>query len=358
MKQNKNIVILILLILITLWFTGSKILTAADLSNQYTAVSIRLKNGGITEKEIKEALKKEKERNSPSLPETAAWNRIAEAAVKNEYLGREQKVSVIIAAGDMKVTVPMTLISGNYVYPGDKKGCVLDSKTAYALFGTEYAVSNVVTYEKKNYILRGIIKTDYPVFLIQGEKDNIEYSNLELTFSEKERGEALAGEFLLQNGLAADYMIFDGYFYGRLIHSVITLPVWFFTFFYSFQLVKYYIRKKNILTRKSFLLYGFMLISSIAVYCFLLHQLTGSPVYIPEKLIPTKWSDFGYWSEQYKLMKDGLKELKYAFSGPKDIFLLNEISKLSLTAAVITVLHLMVYIYVHLFTLRDHYPKI
>lgn len=353
MKQNKNMVILILLIVITIWFTGTQILTASFLRDQYTAVSIRLKNGGITEKKIKEALSKEKERNDPSCPETAAWKRIPEAKVRNEYLGREQKVSVIIAAGDMQVTVPMTLLSGNYVYPGDKRGCVLDSKTAYELFGTEYAVSNVVTYEKKNYILRGIIKTDYPVFLIQGEKDSIEYPNLELTFSEKERGESLAGDFLLQNGLASDYMLFDGYFYGRLVHSVITLPIWFLTFFYSFQLIKYYIHKKTILTRKTFLLYGLMLVSIIATYCFLLHQLTGSPVYIPEKLIPTKWSDFGYWSEQYTHMKDEIKDLKYAYPGPKDMFLLNELSKLSLTVAVITVLHVAVYMYVHILALRD-----
>ncbi len=348
MKRNKDRALFVLIIFITAWFTITKIQDASFLRSQYSAVSVRLKTGTVTEGDLKAALEKEQDRKSSSLPEVTAWMRIAEGKVKNKDLNRTQKVSAVIVTGNMALTVPMSLISGNYVYREDKKGCVIDTKTAYALFGTESAAANIVTYEKKNYIIRGIVKTDYPVFLIQGDNDRKEYSNLELTYKEEERGEALAEEFLFQNGLAADYVMIDGYFFGRLIYSLITLPVWIFFFFAVYEILRRYKHEKDKLTPKSFILYGSLVILIIIGYGILLYQFTGNPFYIPEKLIPTKWSDFDYWSKQFELIKNQIQQIRYLTPNPKDIFLVDEILKLCLNIFVIVVLHMFIFLYVRI----------
>ncbi len=349
MKWNKDKVIIVLIGCITVWFTITKIQDASFIRNQYSAVSVRLKTEGITEKSLNIRPEADKAGESSGLREITAWMRIADGEVKNKDLNRTQKIPVIIAAGNMALTVPMVLVSGNYVYREDKKGCVLDTGTAYALFGTEHAVSNTVTYEKKSYIIRGIVKTDSPVFLIQGDNDRKEYFNLELAYKEEERGEALTEEFLLQNGLAADSVIIDGYFFGRLIHSLITLPIWSFFFFAAYGILNYYKRNRGKLSLKTFVLYGSLIIFLLTGCGILLYQITGNPVYIPEKLVPTKWSDFDYWPQKYQSMKNQLRQIRYLIPNPKDVYLMDEISKIYHNIAIMITLHMLLFLRIHLF---------
>ncbi len=343
MKWNKDKVFFALLVLIAAWFTVTSVKDASFLREQYCAVSIRLKEGGITERKLKAALEREEAQQSFSIPEVTAWMRIDSAEIKNKNLNRKQKVSAFVINGNMAMAVPMVLVNGNYVYEGDKKGCVIDTKAAYALFGTENAVSNVVTYEKKNYIIRGIVITDSPVFLIQGENDWKEYSNLELVYKEKERGETLAQEFLFQNGLTADYVMIDGYFYGHVNYSLITLPVWIFFFFAVYGTLKYFIRERGNYAGKSFILYVGILSFILISLGFLIHQFTGNPLCLPEKLVPAKWSDFGYWSKQFQSIKNQIGQLRYLNPNPKDILLADEISKLYLNISVLAVLYLVIF---------------
>jgi hypothetical protein len=344
MKWNKDKVFFVLIVLITVWFTITKLQEASFIRNQYTAVSVRLKTGGVSLKDLNTALVKEKLKKSRSIPEVTAWTRINEVNLRNKNLDRTQKVSAIITAGNMALTAPMSLVSGNYVYQQDKKGCVIDTKTSYALFGTEAAVNTVVTYEKKEYRVRGVVRTDYPVFLIQGKDTIKEYSNLELDYKDKERGESLTEEFLVQNGLAADDVTIDGYFFGRFIYSFIILPVWVFFLWAAYKSFRYFLKEKDKQKPGALLLYGSLIIILLIGYGLLLYHITGNPIYIPEKLIPTKWSDFDYWTRQFLLIKDKMQQMRYLIPNPKDVYLLNEISKLYLNVAGIAVLHMFIII--------------
>lgn len=339
MKWIKGNIIFILITLITLVFTINKIREASDLENMYSSVGVRFKAEGVTEKKLNEAVNEAEEKKELKFTELTAWKRIDEADIINKDLKRTRKVSVVLADGNMARTIPMALVNGNYVYPGDKKGCVIDEETAFGLFGTEAPVSGIVTYEKKDYVIRGVVKAEAPVFLIQGESDRIAYSNLEFTYKDKEGGEALTQEFLIRNGLA-DYIMIDGYFFGQLIHSLLTLPVWIFLFSAVFCTFKNYRKMKNRLSFKSFLLYGSIILFIAAGYIFLLYRFTGNPVYMPEKLIPTKWSDFDYWPEQYEALKDLLRQIRYLAPNPRDLLLTEELSKLGLNFSVMVILYL------------------
>lgn len=256
MRWIRGRIVFFLLAAITAAFSINTIKDASELKDMFSMVSVRFAEEGVTEKALNEAMMSNSEKPELRDMEATAWKRIAEAEINNTDLRRSRTVSIITTGGNMAQTIPMTLLQGNYVYPGDKKGCVIDKDTAYSLFGTEHAVSSIVNYNKKNYVIRGIVKTDERVFLIQGENERIAYNNLEFIYSDKERGEALTREFLLLNGMD-NYVMIDGYFFGRLIHSLLTLPVWLFLLLAGYRIIMYYrglkgsINKKTYLDRKS-----------------------------------------------------------------------------------------------------------
>lgn len=348
MRWIKGKVVFILLTAITAVFTINTIKDAKELKNLYSLVSVRFTEEGITQKKLNEALISDREKKEGRNTEVTAWKRIASAEINNADLRRTRKVSVIMTGGNMAQTIPMALLRGNYVYQGDKKGCVIDEATAYSLYGTEHAVSNVVTYNKKNYVIRGIVKTEAPVFLIQGENEGILYNNLEFSYMDKERGEALTREFLLLNG-SGDYVLIDGYFFGHLIHSLLTLPVWIFLLLAGYRIFMYYWGIKGSYTKKTKLLYGSLLVLTMAGYGLLLYQFTGNPLYFPEKLIPTKWSDFDYWLKQSQILHDQVQQIRYLTPNPRDILLTDQLSKLGLTITLMMIL----YVYILYFIRYD-----
>lgn len=338
MRWIKGKVVFILLAAITAVFSINTIKDASELKDMFSMVSVRFAEEGVTEKVLNEAMNSESEKKELRHMEVTAWKRIAEAEINNTDLRRTRTVSIILTGGNMAQTIPMALIHGNYVYTGDIKGCVIDKDTAYSLFGTEQAVSNIVTYNKKNYIIRGIVKTDERVLLIQGENERIAYNNLEFIYSDKERGEALTREFLLLNGLS-NYVLIDGYFFGRLIHSLLTLPVWIFLLFAGHRIFIYYRGFKSSLNMKTYLLCGCILVLTVTGYGLLLYQFTGNPLYIPEKLVPTKWSDFDYWQNQYQVLRGQIRQIRYLTPNPRDILLMDELTKLSLNITVMVILY-------------------
>ncbi len=350
MRWIRGRIVFFLLAAITAAFSINTIKDASELKDMFSMVSVRFAEEGVTEKALNEAMMSNSEKPELRDMEATAWKRIAEAEINNTDLRRSRTVSIITTGGNMAQTIPMTLLQGNYVYPGDKKGCVIDKDTAYSLFGTEHAVSNIVNYNKKNYVIRGIVKTDERVFLIQGENERIAYNNLEFIYSDKERGEALTREFLLLNGMD-NYVMIDGYFFGRLIHSLLTLPVWLFLLLAGYRIIMYYRGLKGSINKKTYLLCGGILVLTLTGYGLLLYQFTGNPLYIPEKLIPTKWSDFDYWLKQYQILRDQIRQIRYLPPNPRDILLMDELTKLSLNITV------MVILYGYMLHFTGHYGK-
>ncbi len=343
MKWNKNSLLFSLLLLLTAWFSTVKINDAAFIADNYTSVSIRIKSEGIKKENIAAALEREKNTGSKLIPEVTAWTPAEEAEIKNTELNRAEKVTAVVVAGDMSVTAPMSLVCGNFVYKEDDRGCILDTKTAYSLFGTINTVDNTVSYENKNYCIRGVVKTPVPVFMIQGTEDDRKYLNLELNYKEPENGEVLAVEFLMQNGLAQNYVSIDGYFYGRLIHSFLCLPVWLFYSIFGFCLLKQIMQastSSNTGTSLLYILPGFLILAGFGL---LVYQYTGNPLYLPDKIIPTKWSDFDYWTKLWKDIKNNIQQIRYLPPNSKDVFLADELLKLNLNCTQMITLYMFLF---------------
>lgn len=328
LKQNKKKLGGVFFLLLLIILSMQQIREVSVLKSRYVAVGIRLTDSEVTKRQVDHALKMEQDRNTDSLPDYAIWRQYDKAEVKNTALGRSVKVAPMLVSGNMGLVATFPLISGNLPYGEDSKGCVIDTDTAFQLFGTESADGNTLVYHNKTYYIRGVVEAAVPVFLIQETGADIKYSNLELLYSDQERGEEFARNFLVQNGLASDFIAIDGYFYSKLMNAVLALPLWLLFISGVFWLMKQFLDSTKSISILRTILYGGFCSILLLGFLMLLYQFAGAPFYLPEKMIPTKWSDFDHWEQQYKLIKNQIIQIRYLVPNPKDVLLVDELLKL------------------------------
>jgi hypothetical protein len=220
-------------------------------------------------------------------------------------------------SGDMSRIIPMSFIQGNYVYPFDRKGCVLDSTTAYGLFGTIEALNNIVIWKNQEFIIRGIVKAKDKMMLIQVPEENHNYANLEAVYSSQNNNSIdnqgqLLKDFLVQSGLPAPEAVLDGDFTVKILWDVYLLP-----YTVAIFLIAAYIMIRFILIRKPVYL-DIVFGTIIAFLLFILIKRTLVPIHIPSQLIPTKWSDFDFYVNKYKELQEYLTTLKDIKLMPKN----------------------------------------
>ncbi len=83
-------------------------------------------------------------------------------------LNREREVTVVYKDFDSELLFQ----SFNTLSGEDKSGCLLDEETMYTLFGTAVGVGQTVTFDEEEYIVRGVIKDDIPVMVINYREED------------------------------------------------------------------------------------------------------------------------------------------------------------------------------------------
>lgn len=303
-KLHKNDLFRLGAVCLFILFTCLSNYYANYLKNNLSSVSARYDTPVISPKEIKKALNQQKKNSAETIPDLTLYNRKKEESLFNLCNRETLTANVYEVWGDMSKVIPMTFISGNYVYLGDEVGCVLDSKTAYALFGTTDALGNKVVWNEKEYIVRGVVNANDNMMLIQKSEEEYLYANLEAIYwnqaehykADKE-GQQLEN-LLLENGLAKPEAILDGTLTSWLFHTISHLPIWILgmeLIIILFRLT-WQIRKKRLL----FMLYGL----GTGVVFFLFLKVTNFSIHIPSQFIPTKWSDLDFYVNKYKEVKE------------------------------------------------------
>lgn len=353
MKWNRNIIGFLLISLITGWFTVFCLLEGRNLKKQFETVGIRFTEEGITAKNIDNAIKREESTSLNMPPEITAWKSVQGIVIKNKYLNRVQTVTALLIKGDMSAVISMGLVSGSFVYPGDSRGCLIDEKTAYTLFGTRSAVHNTLDYKDKQYSIRGIVKTSIPVIMLQEDSPSEKYPCLEVRYKNMENGQDNARVFLSKNGIIDNYILIDEYFYGRLLYGLAVVPVQAFYIIVAGLFLKGVIAEKK--RQAGYRLYVYIVIMLFLIIAgfVLLYQIIGNPVYISGKYIPSKWSDFDFWVTKHKEFKAELLQLRYLNPNIKDVLLYDKFKAYCQIPVKTGMLYLMLY----LFRNRVNYSK-
>lgn len=311
-KIKKNLFIT-MFSLATLIIWGCGIYYGQFIKENYQSVSVRIHGNKITKRALIRALENEKTKKTKQIPAVTLWNCLEDQKVENKELATVIKTRMIELSGDMNQVYPLELVQGTIPIDEDGTGCLVDEDTAYELFKNVNAVGNFIIYQHKKYCIRGILKTSEPIVILQTNNPNQLFANLEMVYDDKENGEFLAHDFLVQNDLMNSYTILDTSFYGNIIDLFSHIPAWFLGFYIIFDILKFIWKRRNLPVQV-------MLLLPLSILSwFIISWIMEFQFYIPERLIPTRWSDFTFWTEKYAAFKVYVAQLVYLVPVPKDV---------------------------------------
>ncbi len=312
--MNTKIVVFFLLLfslVFSLW--GMSLFYESYIREHYASVSIRLKSEPVTAGVLLKANKNIRQGDDLSHRTISAWNCLENVKLECEELSSSAKVDLIEVLGDVTKVYPIELLQGNVISSGDTEGCLIDEATAYELFHTVNVLGNLLTYKDQRYSVRGVLKSSEMVMITQAQEEDKTYTNLELSFKNQENAKQLAEEFIRQYGLADGYSIIDGYLLSRGLSLIVRLPAWLLGFFLVYDLLSILYK------RKKYPFYVLVLVIILIIFWQLLSRMMEFELFIPEELIPTRWSDFSFWSNKFIDLKNWLKDTSYIMPHYKDI---------------------------------------
>lgn len=284
-------------------------IAAAGLSPAADA-EILLTGNTVTEDTAKEMRMLEKQQDAPLI--FTLWEEEKDALVENAAWDRQTKVSTLLLNGDSNL-----LFDGPVLKQDDTGGCLMDAVTAEALFGSRNVVGSELQYNGQDFIVRGILPEDTPVLVVQAaafyhdshgsgnsfgsgitsgtDSGSVTFHHISLWFpSECSNGKKQQGsstqieEFLIRHGLTGEISYQNG-ISGLAAAFSFLLPVilWGSLLGQTFVLMR-----KNRQYPVRLFLAALLLLTLV----WLFFLLTGIHLQIPEDMIPTRWSDFSFWS--------------------------------------------------------------
>lgn len=322
------------------------------LNQHYKSVSMRLEKQEINREKIEEIEKDFKEAENETIKEIIPWKIEKNIVIENPILEHTQRVSKISVYGSMQATIPMELVAGNYVYYGDNNGCVIDETTAYQLFGTINIIENEVKIGEASYWIRGVVKAEQNVFLLQNQDKKEMYDNLEIIFSEKnlENGMQLAESLLYQYNIGENAVLLDGVLYANIVKHYEAIPYWIIYILFIIIIIRFLIeylkqKKWNRTKKKIFMQMICIVLVSLSIIVtigFFMQIFFENPCYLPQQWIPTQWSDFDFWVKKYQDIKEHTTEIQYIMPNIKDVLLIKKLKEcmIGIALSVLCLIHI------------------
>ena len=180
----------------------------------------------------------------------------------------------------------------------DKEGCIIDGDTAWKLFGTREAEGRQLVYGEKTYQVRQVLPWKQRMILIRPEKEETMYTRVFLK-NERLQDSKTAEQFLMAYGLNG--MVVDSGFLMStarmflLIFPGIVLGILFLKANQERRLCR---GEKGALwmwTGASVLI-----VAAAAV-------LLWKKLEIPQEWIPSRWSDFQFWSDKFRQLEEKVR---------------------------------------------------
>ena len=288
-------------------------IAAAGLSPAADA-EILLTGDTVTEDTVEGMRMLEKQQDAPLI--FTLWEEEKDALAENADWDRQANVSALLLNGDSDL-----LLDGTVLKQDDTGGCLIDAVTAGTLFGSRNVVGNELQYGGQTFIIRGILPEKTPVLVVQAaafchgsagsgisfgngasggsNSGVVAFHHISLRFpSEGSNGKRQQGsssqieEFLVRHGLTGENSRQNGISNLAAAFSFL-LPVvlWGSLLGKTFALMR-----KNRQYPVRLLLTALLLLGLV----WLFFRLTEIHPQIPEDMIPTRWSDFSFWSRWAK----------------------------------------------------------
>ena len=272
----KLLAIALLLVLVTIKFW--------DLRQQYDSVGVWLKDG-VTKKYLITCLEKEMKERTCKLNEITAYTQ-KEGTVKVAGIGTLVITNCFSVYGDIQHITPMTLIAGNLLVVGDDYGCVLTKDLAYELFQSIDVLELSIMIGDRTYVVRGIVEAKVEGIFLEEAEESISFLNLEMKFSE-DNGGYYAKQFCGIYGLGDNTMLEENYLVMTW-SNVYWLPM----LLLLLCLLHSMFGQIKRFTSSFWIHIGFALLG-----VFIIIMIGNHALYVSDRWIPTRWSDFSHYKE-------------------------------------------------------------
>lgn len=214
--------------------------------------------------------------------------------IENPNYGRSGKVLVAGLTGDASLYD----WRGNALYEENRKGCIVDEKTALELFGSTDCIGSIVTLEKKQYEICRVVPWKHRVILIHPTGEKIQYTRIFVRAREGENPQTAAERFLMSYGLNGIF-VDDGWLLSVAKISLFFLPVGIILTFFKTIIAQ---KRRTRDDKKRYWIWQFVFILGVGVLFILIYK----NVNIPSDWLPDKWSNFEFWSEKIKKETENL----------------------------------------------------
>lgn len=300
---------IILILIASLWGYGA--ILAWTMRDAGSQVFMYYGEGEAVEKQqISHALEGRQERGGNMLPEVTAWSRGERLKVMNHGLGRSVEADCVAVYGPKEMASYSRLRRGTYGFRSDRDGCVISSGLAMELFGGLDVAGKYIWCRQKPYVIRGVTDDPSHVILLPArEKEAMRYmmftyvrrGEQEGESREMETGKAAAEHFLYRNGIKTGKVMADGTYFSAAAGLGVCLPLWIAS---GWMLFVFPGSRKGGRGRTKERMKAFVLSAALFLAGVLLAW--KLELKIPPELIPSRWSDFEFWSGKIEEMRSGM----------------------------------------------------
>ncbi|MCP1101449.1 hypothetical protein M2454_001185 [Aequitasia blattaphilus] len=249
------------------------------------------------------------------------WGSLGNAVVTNSDLNRSKDVEILVMNG----RTDLVFSNSPWLDRGDYNQCLIDENTAMELYGSKKVSEVELIYNNKAYQVKGVLENAKDTLIVQS--DSSEVIGLEkITI----RTDAKTSEKEIQRKMETQYGITGTILRYSLLTESIELVSLLFPIIIGCHLMTELI--KNVRNASNKKKEYFFWSAGLLVFMIVFIILIFKRVSIPEDYIPTRWSDFSFWSsffsEQFSTliimfkMSKSSSELYYCFVWLKTISLL------------------------------------
>ena len=245
----------------------------------------------------------EDERQEEHPVSFALWGQRSGVMVKNPQLERYAVCEAVSLCGNSQLVFPSAVSLAG----GQADSCLIDRATAVKLFGSPRPLGAAVEIGGTKYALCGVFESVQPVVLIPARPQEQELNHVTLRTPQGDPPKQAADSFARRHGLAGE--LSDPGFLAMLARGLSLLPA-------AAILLGVVVRGARAALCGNWL----RLCLGLALaggFWFLTLWLCGFRFWIPEEMIPNKWSDFDFWG---RLFEEKQAQLLDSFTRGQTVF--------------------------------------
>lgn len=282
--MRKNIIIYTFCISIAFIFWFICISNISKVYKFNSSVDLKYNDKKISVQQIKKI-------KAQDLRDSGILNLTAYHQYNNEiiYNNNKYQLDVVSIYGNIENIFDAQILTGTFLSDNNRKSCIIDKQSAYSLFGTEDTLGLKLKWNNKDYTIQGVLGCKQKIMFVRVDnQEQKEFSSIRINFENNDNTYEQAQNFILNYNLD-NATINDIAPISIIVSQLAILPFILTLAFIIFDLVKLYKNHNRLVA-----------IIILFIITFLFIYIWDFKIEIPSIYIPTKWSDFQFWTRTFK----------------------------------------------------------